>query len=158
MQNNSPQTNRIHGEKRMISRYAGMLGGRIFLLVLLFFSIPAMKPVSAYLFSFFLLFPWILSNIFASRKYPENRLILETCAKKFYYSPARRHAESLTKNCIIFFLLIWQITINKQNHPVSPFPAVVPGLFLFLYLIFTIFCTIIIRRKIHHYYTDFTLL
>lgn len=148
------QAEQIQKEKRAISKCAGLLLGRSLLLVLLFFTIPFLAPAGFYLFLFFLLFPWILFNVLESHIKQVPPVSLNSCAKKFFYKPARYRAEKITNNLIVFFLLVWQIARN-QSDAGSVLHALAPILLLLCYLLCTIIGTAVTRRKIHQHYMDF---
>ncbi|MCD7825038.1 MAG: hypothetical protein LUH14_03635 [Clostridiaceae bacterium] len=148
------QKKQVHRERQAISRHAGLLFGRCALLICLFFLFIPLRPTSSYIFAFAVLFPWIYGNILDTKSPADNTLILSCSAKRFFYTPNRFRAEKLTKNCMIFFLAVWQVVLNRQptNYPV--WSQLAPAFCLLLYLLCMITSTIIIRRKIHKYYTE----
>lgn len=154
MQTDTIQSIEINKEKREISKYAGLVFGRVLLLIELFFLLFLLRPVSIYLFTFFLLFPWIFSNILSSKSEEAKQPLLFSCAKKFYYTPFRYRAEKLTGKMILFFLVVWQISLNQTiSYPVLL--QLAPGIILLTYILGRIICTVMMRRKIHLYYTNF---
>lgn len=154
MQIDHSKTVQIQREKREISRCAGLLGARALLLVLLFLSTPWLSPVSVYLFLFLLFVPWVISNILSAHTNKEMQPILQSCSKKFFYTPERLRAEKLTKNAILFFLLVWQLAAN-QNHSLPATLSLTPAFLLLLYLFTKALFTIYIRFRIHHFYMNF---
>lgn len=154
MQSDNIQSIQINKEKRNISKYVGLVFGRIVLLAGLFILFFFLLPISVYLFAYFLLFPWIFSNILASRSKEISPLFLDSCAKKYFFTPSRYRAEKFTGKAIIFFLIIWQISLNRTlSYPVII--QIAPAIILLIYLLSRMICTMTIRKKIHRYYMNF---
>jgi len=140
----------IMREQRNISKYAGLLCGRILLLGGLFLLIVPLNPVAAYLFAFFLLVPWLLSNTLESKK-PANPSILSSYAKKFHYTSIHLSVEQTMGRIAVFLLAAWQFFISG---PIAVYLQPAPGILLFLYLLCRIISTSIIRHKIYSYYME----
>lgn len=143
-------------EKQNISKYTGLLCGRIFLLFCLFALLAVLQPAPFYIFIFLLLCPWVLSTIASSRQKPQ-KILLSFCAKKFYYTPIKLAIEKHIGNCIIILLAVWQIVFPPFNESFSIIRQA-PAFLLLLYLICRIAATIITRQMIHHIYTKLILL
>lgn len=143
-------------EKRNISKYAGLLYSRIFLLFCLFALLAVLQPAPFYIFIFLLLCPWVLSNIATSKQKPQD-VLLSFCAKKFYYTPIKLMIEKYIGNCIIILLVIWQIVYPPSNESFSIIRQA-PAILLLLYLICRIAATAITRQMIHRFYSKLILL
>lgn len=156
MKNNHSQQIQILKEKQSISKYTGLLYGRILLLFCLFALLAVLQPAPFYIFIFLLLCPWVLSNIAASKQ-KSHELLLPFCAKKFYYTPIKLVIEKHIGNCIIILLGIWQIVFPPSNESFSIIRQA-PAFLLLLYLICRIAVTIITRQMIHRIYTKLILL
>ena len=140
----------IMREQRNISKHAGLLCGRILLLGGLFLLIAPLPPVSVYLFVFFFLVPWLLSNILESKKTAAPP-ILSSYAKKFHYTPIHLSVEQAMGRIAVFLLASWQFFISGS---IAVYLHLAPGILLLLYLLCRIISTAIIRHKIHSYYMD----
>ena len=140
----------IMREQRNISKYAGLLCGRILLLFGLFLLIIPLSPVAAYLFAFFLLIPWLLSNTL-ERKKTTAPAILNSYAKKFHYTSIHLSVEQSIGRIAVFLLASWQFFLSG---PIAIYLQLAPGILLLLYLLCRIISTSIIRHNIHSYYME----
>lgn len=140
----------ITKEQRNISKCAGLLCGRLLLLGGLLLLIIPLNPVAAYLFAFFLLAPWLLSNILENRKTTEP-VLLNSCAKKFHYSSIQYSVERNIGRAAVLLLAAWQFYIPNS---IAIYLHLAPGILLFLYLVCRIICTAIIQHNIHSYYME----
>lgn len=156
MKNSNSKNLQIIREKQNISKYTGLLYGRILLLICLFSLLTIVSPSSFYLFVFLLLCPWIFSNIMTSKQKTQE-ILLPFCAKKFYYTPAKLTVEKYIGNCIIILLAVWQLLFPPS---IESFPIIrqTPAFLLLLYLICRIAVTVITRQMIHRIYTNLLLL
>lgn len=140
----------IHNEQRYISKFAGMALARITLAILLFALFFSMHQIPVYLCAFCCFFPWVLSNILANKQ-KEDSIILQHMATKYFYTKARYRAEKFTNNSMFFFLVIWQLSLNRtDSYPV--YLQLAPALLLFVFLIVRFVSTLIVRHKISSYY------
>lgn len=148
-------TQQIQKEKRYISKYSGSVIARTVLLFFLFICIPFLARTSLFLFIFFLLFPPIFSSILTERSKSNVTVLLESCAKKFNFTFSRYRAENITKNFIIFSLVVWQVVNNQRD--IAILLQLIPGILLLIYILSTMIATMIMRNKIHKYYMNFSL-
>lgn len=148
----SQQYAQILKERRNISKYSGLLCGRLFLMACLLFLSCFLLPVTIYFFAFLLLFPWAFSNILSSKKHTQPDIFLKSCADKYFYTPVRMTVEKLTGNFTILLLVLWQLQITQSGR--TGFFVLAPALCLFAYLLSRIFSTFIIRGKIHQFYLN----
>lgn len=150
MQTISTSKEQIIKEQRNISKCAGLLCGRLLLLFGLFLLIVPLSPVAAYLFAFFLLTPWLLSNILENRKTPVP-VSLNSCAEKYHYSSIHLSVEQNIGRIAILLLAAWQFYIPDS---IAIYLYLAPGSLLMLYLLCRIISTMIIRHSIHSYYME----
>lgn len=149
-------TVQIEKEQRAISKYTGLLFARIILMICLFFLLLFMRPFSFYFFALLLLYPWIVANILSEKK-QFSKILLISCAKKYYYTPAKFTAEKQLSYYTIFALVVWQMYINP-NALEFGILHLAPGVLLLIYLISRIFITALTHREIHNYYTNLEIL
>ena len=138
-------------EQRNISKYAGLLCARVFLLCLLLPLILFSGSDYAYFFVFLLIVPWILANILEN-KTKKTPILLYSCAQKFFYTNARFTTEQQIGRCIILFLTFLQLILHPASQ--TDLLSFAPGILLLLYLLCRILCTIFVRHRIHKYYFD----
>lgn len=156
MQIKQSQNTQIIIEQKNISKYTGLLYGRIFLLISLLLLLIVLQPTPFYLFVFLLLCPWIFSNILSARmETPE--ILLTFCAKKYSYTPVKLTIEKYIGNCTILLFIIWQLLFPPKTI-LFPVLRLTPGLLLLLYLICRIITTFITQKKIRQLYTELILL
>lgn len=151
MQQKNTSKEQIIREQRNISKCAGLLYSRILLLICLFFLIIPLQPASLYLFIFFFLIPWIVSNSLTSKKEAEP-ILLCSCAKKYHYTSIQLSVEQHIGRIAVLLLAVWQLSVTHSS--VTAYLQLTPGVVLFLYLVCRISTTIIIHHKIHRYYMD----
>lgn len=144
----------IRSEKRNFSKYLGLLVSRILLLLELFLLLFVTLPTPAYLLVFLVLFPWIYSNLSVCQKENAVPLCLSSLADTLFYTPARYKSEHITGNIAMFFLIVWQLSLNRYSD-LAVFLHLAPSLCLLSYWIIRILTTLIAQRKINSYYTDF---
>lgn len=150
------QNAQIYREQRNISRYTGLLISRIILMVCLFFLLVVLRPFSFYFFALLLLYPWIIANILTEKKkFP--KILLASCAKKYFYTPEKFTAEKQLSYYIIFALIVWQAYLNTKPLDIV-FLNPAPGFLLLIYLISRIAATAITSRNIHNYYISMEIL
>lgn len=152
MDNTSQQYTQILREQRNISKYSGLVCGRIFLMACLLVLSCFLLPVTMYFFAFLLLFPWAFSNILSSRKRDIPDILLESCAGKYFYTPTRMTIEKFTGNFTVLLLILWQLQIIQSER--TDLFVLAPALCLFAYLLSRIFSTLVIRNKIHQFYLN----
>lgn len=140
----------IHNEQRYISKFAGMAIARFVLMLLLFFLFFCMHQIPVYLCTFGCFFPWIFSNILANRS-KKDRVLLEHVAERYYYTKARYRAEKYTSNCLFFFLVVWQLSLNRTTS-YSAILQLAPAFLLLIFLLTRFVATFIIRHNISSYY------
>lgn len=147
--------NQIIKETRSISRYAGLLCGRLLLLFLLFILLLCSFSGLAYFFAFLLIVPGIFSMLL-EKKRADAPILLNSSARRFFYTDARFKAEQHIGRCIILLLTFWQVTMSQTSD--SILTALTPGILLLLYLFCRILSTSLIRHSIHRYYHNLTAL
>ncbi|RKI42968.1 hypothetical protein D7V86_00260 [bacterium D16-51] len=150
MQNNNISKGQILHEQRNISRYTGLLYGRIFLLPCLFLFIVPLGPVPAYLFAFLLLAPVLLCSLLENKENAEP-VLLDSCAKKYRYTAVRLSVEQHTGRIAVLLLAAWQFYIPSS---LAVYLHLAPAALLMLYLIWRIISTAITRHNIHSYYME----
>lgn len=152
------QKRQVQEEIRQISKYAGLLAGRIFLLICLLLLFYAFRPTSIYLFAFGVAFPPFFASLFQRQtKTTEATLLLDSCAKKYYYSSYRFHSELYTGHIFVLGLLLWQLYLRSSQTAAFPL-STAPGLILLGYLLCRIISTRIFQHKIKIYYRDLKIL
>lgn len=150
MQNINVPKGQILHEQRNISKYSGLLYGRIFLLPCLFLFIVPLGPVPAYLFAFFLLSPILLGNLLENKKDAEP-ILLGSCAKKYRYTAVRLSIEQHIGRIAVLLLAAWQFYIPSS---LAVYLHLAPASLLMLYLLCRIIITAVIRHNIHSYYME----
>ncbi len=141
----------IRREERQISKNAGLFCSRIVLLFFLFFLFFFLRPTAIYLFTAFAFFPTILAWLFSRNKPREQAVILESCAKKYFYTPSHYTGERYTSIFIFFALVFWQFMLLRQNLD----PAIIqkaPAVCMFFYLVTRFIVTEIVKKQINRYY------
>lgn len=147
----------IQKEAAKISKYAALNCSRIVLLLCLLILFYPMRPTAIYLFALTAVFPWVFGNILES-KHPDTKpLILSFCAEKYHYSPTKHLAEKCIGNAMIFFLIIWQLTVNNASS-IHGFWKLSPSICLILYCLCRLISPILFRRKIHNDYLNLRLM
>ncbi len=136
-------------ERQNISKYTGLLRGRMVLLACLVLLFVPLSPVSIYLFAFFFVAPWAVSDIIAGKNSPQP-LLLQSCAKKYHYTQAKFITEQCFGYFTVLLLAVWQITL-KGSYLTALFRTA-PTFVLLLYMVCRIAGTILTRRNIHNYY------
>ena len=152
MNNTSQQYTQILREQRNISKYSGLLCGRLLLMACLLLLSYFLLPVTMYFFAFLLLFPWVFSNILSSRKRNRPDILLASCAERYFYTPARMTIEKFTGNFTILLLILWQMQVIQSER--TDLFVLAPALCLFAYLLSRIFGTLLIRSKIRQFYLN----
>ena len=152
MNTTSQQYTQIHREQRNISKYSGLLCGRLFLMACLLLLSFFLLPVTMYFFIFLLLFPWAFSNILSSHKHDEPNILLASCADRYFYTPARMTIEKFTGRFTILLLILWQLQIIQSER--TDLFVLAPSVCLFTYLLSRILGTLFIRSKIHQFYLN----
>ena len=143
-------------EQRNISKYTGLLCGRIMLMVCFFVLFIILQPTAFYFLVFLLFCPWILSHFFEKKqKAPE--LLLNSCAKKYFYTPNSLAVEKIIGTCIVLLLSFWQLLLAPKES-MFILLRLAPGLLLLFYLVCRILTTAIVRQRIHRSYMELTLL
>lgn len=152
------QKRQVQEEVRQISKYIGLLISRIFLLVCLLLLFYTFRPTSIYLFAFGVAFPPFFASLFQRQtKKTETTLLLDSCAKMYYYTPERFRSELYTGHIFVLGLLLWQLYLGT-NHTFA-FPlSIAPGLILLGYLLCRIISTKIFQHKIKNYYRNLRIL
>lgn len=151
------QNLQIRKEGADIGKCAGLICGRLALLVCLIFLILPMRPTSIYLFALAAIFPWVFTNILEEKKPGSQKIALPFCAKKYSYTPARYLAEKCSGSIITICLAAWQVAASRSSS-LEGIWKIVPALCLLAYCLCCLASTIIFRRKIRLDYFDLKLL
>lgn len=152
---NSTQS-QVITDQRNISRYTGLLYSRLLLMGTLFALLIFLQPVSFYFLVFLLFCPWLLRHFF-EKKGGSAKPVLNYCAKKYFYTPARLKAEQIMGNSIVLLLSFWQLLAAPKASSFLSL-RLAPGILLLIYLICRISAATIVRQKIHRLYMELTLL
>ena len=141
-------------EEKQISRYAGLFCSRIVLLLCLFFLFFFLNPTSIYLFTAFAFFPAILAWLFSRNETAEKKIILASCAKKYFFTYQNYTGEKYTGLFILPALAFWQFMLLNQeiSHAVI---QKAPAICMFFYLMTRLITTEIVKKQISRYYGDF---
>lgn len=151
------QNQEIRKEGAEIGKCAGLICGRLALLVCLLFLILPMRPTSIYLFALAAIFPWVFANILEGKSIGSQKIALSFCAKKYSYTPARYLSEKCSGIGIIICLAAWQAAASRSSG-LEGIWKIVPALCLLVYCLCRLISTIIFRRKIRQEYFDLKLL
>lgn len=150
--NTTSKYTQIRREQHSISKYSGLVCGRLLLMGCLLLLSCFLLPVTMYFFIFLLLFPWVFSNILNSRSRNKQDILLVSCADRYFYTPARMTMEKFTGHLTILLLILWQLQISQSER--TDLLILAPALCLLAYLLSRILGTLIIRNKIHQFYLN----
>lgn len=151
------QNQQIRKEGAEIGKCAGLICGRLALLICLLFLMLPMRPTSIYLLTLATIFPWVFTNILEGKQINSQKITLPYCAKKYSYTPARYLAEKCSGTGLIICLIAWQVTASRSTR-LEGLWKIAPALCLLAYCLCRLIGTLIFRRKIRQDFFDLKLL
>lgn len=142
--------NKINHELNIISRYVGLLASKYIIFILLIITFYPMKAIPGYILLAGIIFP--IAFRFASNiddDIDKYNFTLYTTAKKYKFTYLKYRAESYNFTIIMFLLIVWQYTLNKNNEFDSPLNNI-PAFMLIIYILSRFLVKILTKSKIHH--------
>lgn len=147
----SDQRHAVKREATMLSRYIGLLAGRLTTVVLSFLCLSYLSPACVYISLFGLVLPLGLQSVLSAGAGKEPDWQLPLTLKKYHFTALRFRCEKIAAPIFLVFLLGWQYALSRGEQPV--FWGIVPALLFLVNVVVRILTTILFRIHLHREFT-----